>query len=594
MRCHTQRLYCWYAKIEWRKLKTTQTMLGKLLDRRYQVLQVLSAGGFGRTYIAEDTRRPGNPQCVVKHLTPASNEPNYLETARRLFISEAETLEQLGNHDQIPRLLAYFEEHQEFYLVQEFIVGHSLSVELQPNNYWSESQVIQLLQDVLGILAFVHSYGVIHRDIKPDNLIRRASDGKLVLIDFGAVKQVRTQILSDHSQMGATVAIGTPGYMASEQGLGRPRPSSDLYAVGIIAIQALTGLYPSHLQEDPTTGEIFWQYQAQVSAGLAAIVSKMVRYDYRDRYQSADEVLQAIAQLSNSFPPTQLPNRPPSPVSPTQALPVPPARQNAVPVATNSNKLPLLVGVGIAAVVTGVTAAYIRSATAPPLISRQTPESTSSIDTGSSPTSISPSEISSSPDTPRVISLPTNTPDTSTPPTSSSNEFDNVEFPQSNCGDSLPTDPASTVEFYPVFIEDSDRNLSTVKSIFCTDAYRTTRKDTGEVAIQVASFNNRTQAELFSDFMKKKLGSGAVGQPTTYSANSTTETPSKNDCSTVVSDPQPPLNVRSNPDTKRGKIVGKLENGTSLTVVGEQDGWVKISSPVAGWISKTRTKTVCP
>jgi serine/threonine-protein kinase len=196
-------------------------MLGKLLDRRYQVLQVLSAGGFGRTYIAEDTRRPGNPQCVVKHLTPASNEPNYLETARRLFISEAETLEQLGNHDQIPRLLAYFEEHQEFYLVQEFIVGHSLSVELQPNNYWSESQVIQLLQDVLGILAFVHSYGVIHRDIKPDNLIRRASDGKLVLIDFGAVKQVRTQILSDHSQMGATVAIGTPGYMASEQGLGQ-------------------------------------------------------------------------------------------------------------------------------------------------------------------------------------------------------------------------------------------------------------------------------------------------------------------------------------------------------------------------------------
>jgi serine/threonine protein kinase len=566
-------------------------MLGKLLDRRYQVLQVLSAGGFGRTYIAEDTRRPGNPHCVVKHLTPASNDPNYLETARRLFISEAETLEQLGNHDQIPRLLAYFEENQEFYLVQEFIVGHSLSVELQPNNYWSESQVIQLLQDVLGILAFVHSYGVIHRDIKPDNLIRRASDAKLVLIDFGAVKQVRTQMLGDRSQMGATVAIGTPGYMASEQGLGRPRPSSDIYAVGIIAIQALTGLYPSHLQEDPTTGEIFWQHQAQVSAGLASIVSQMVRYDYRDRYQSANEVLEAIAQLSNSFVPTQLPNRPPSPVSPTQALPVPPARQNAVPVATNSNKLPLLVGVGIAAVVTGATVAYIRSATAPPLISRQTPESTSSIDTGSNSTSTPPLEISPSPDTPKVISLPS---PSNSPQASSSNEFDKVEFPQSNCGDSLPTDPASTVEFYPVFIEYSDRNLNTVKSKFCTDAYRTTRKDTGEVAIQVASFNQRSQAELFSDFMKKKIGSGEVGQPTTYTANSTPETPSKNDCSTVVSDPESPLNVRSRPDTKRGEIVGKLENGTSLTVVGEQNGWVQISSPVSGWISKTRTKTVCP
>jgi hypothetical protein len=169
-----------------------------------------------------------------------------------------------------------------------------------------------------------------------------------------------------------------------------------------------------------------------------------------------------------------------------------------------------------------------------------------------------------------------------------------VEFPQATCGDSLPTDPASTVEFYPVFIEYSDRNLNTVKSNFCTDAYRTTRKDNGEVAIQVASFNNRTQAELFSDFMKRKFNSGEVGQPTTYTAKSTTETPSKNDCSTVVSDPESPLNVRSRPDTKLGKIVGTLENGTSLTVVGEENGWVQISSPASGWISKSRTKTVCP
>ncbi|HEY9711738.1 MAG TPA: protein kinase, partial [Oculatellaceae cyanobacterium] len=157
-----------------------QNMLGRLLDGRYQVVQVLSAGGFGKTYIAEDTRRPGNPKCVVKHLKPASNEPNYLQTARRLFLSEAETLEQLGNHDQIPRLLAYFEEDREFFLVQEFIEGHPLSTELQPGDCWSESQVIGLLKDILGILAFVHSYEVIHRDIKPDNLIRRASDGKLV------------------------------------------------------------------------------------------------------------------------------------------------------------------------------------------------------------------------------------------------------------------------------------------------------------------------------------------------------------------------------------------------------------------------------
>ena len=114
-------------------------MLGKLLDRRYEVTQVLGAGGFGRTYLAQDTRRPGNPTCVV---------------------------------NQIPRLLAYFEEDQEFYLVQEFIGGHTLTQELQPGQRWEERQVIGLLQEVLSILDFVHHHGVIHRDIKPDNLGR--------------------------------------------------------------------------------------------------------------------------------------------------------------------------------------------------------------------------------------------------------------------------------------------------------------------------------------------------------------------------------------------------------------------------------------
>ncbi len=573
-------------------------MLGKLLDRRYQVVQVLSGGGFGRTYIAQDTRRPGNPKCVVKHLKPASNDPNFLQTARRLFNSEAETLEQLGNHDQIPRLLAYFEENQEFYLVQEFIVGHSLSLELQPGSYWTESQVIELLKDVLGILAFVHSYGVIHRDLKPDNLIRRTSDGKLVLIDFGAVKQVRTQIATGHTQMGATVAIGTPGYMPSEQGLGRPRPSSDIYALGIIGIQALTQLYPNQLREDPTTGEILWQHQAQVSPGVASVLSKMVRYDYRDRYQSVNEVLQAIEQLSYSFPPTQLPSTPPLPVAPTQTLPVPPPEQNPVPVATASNKFPLLLGVGIAAVVSGVTAfAYIKSVTTPPPISSQNPNSTSGVtaspDISSSLDSTSrgtPSpDKGSSPDSnPRVPSSPLNT-----NPASSSNEFDRTQFPQANCGDSPPTDSASPIEFHPVFIEYSESNLQTVKTNFCADAYKTTRKDSGEVAIQVASFTDRNQAELFSDFMNRKVGSGEVGQPTIYSANSNTETPPQENCSTVVSDPQSPLNVRSTPDDTLDNVVDTLKDGTPLTVVTEQNGWLQISSPVQGWVSKSRTKTVC-
>jgi serine/threonine-protein kinase len=599
-------------------------MLGRLLDGRYQVVQVLSVGGFGKTYIAEDTRRPGNPKCVVKHLKPASNEPNYLQTARRLFISEAETLEQLGNHDQIPRLLAYFEENQEFFLVQEFIVGRSLSVELQPGYYWTESQVIQLLKDVLGILAFIHSYGVIHRDIKPDNLIRRASDGKLVLIDFGAVKQVRSQMTTAQNPMNATVAIGTPGYMASEQGLGRPRPSSDIYSLGIIGIQALTGLYPTQLQEDLTTGEILWQHRVQVSAGLASVLTQMVRYDYRERYESAHEALQALEQLSYSCPPTQLPSTPrealakpserslvseaglspaklsrrESPVSPTEPLPDLANGQNMVRVAADSNKFPLILG-GIAAVVSVVSAiAYIKSATAPPPISRQSPDSTpkvtSSLETGSSPDSTpkvtSSPETGSSPDsTPKVTPPPS-----ITTPAASSNEFENAQFPQLNCGDSLQTNSASPIQFYPVFIKYSQSNLQTIKSNFCADAYRKTRSDTGEVAIQVASFTNRSRAELFSDFMKRKLGSGDVGQPTTFSAKPSTETPTPKNCPLVVFDPQSPLNVRSTPDAKLGKVVGKLKNGTPLSVIAEQNGWLQISSPVQGWISKSRTKTVCP
>jgi serine/threonine protein kinase, bacterial len=267
-------------------------MIGKLLDYRYKVIRVLATGGFGETYIAEDTKRPGNPICVVKHLKPVSRDSKIFDTAKRLFQSEAETLERLGNHDQIPRLLAYFDDSLEFYLVQEFIEGHTLSEELVSGETWTEAQVIQLLDEILNILEFVHQQGVIHRDIKPDNIIRRRSDNKLVLVDFGAVKQLRAGAYPNRSS--ATVAIGTPGYMPTEQGQGKPRPNSDIYALGIIAIQALTGIAPMDLQEDQNTGEILWQHLAPVNQQLATVLNKMVRYHFKDRYQNAAEALQAL------------------------------------------------------------------------------------------------------------------------------------------------------------------------------------------------------------------------------------------------------------------------------------------------------------
>ncbi len=337
-------------------------MIGKLLDHRYQVIRVLAMGGFGQTYIAQDTRRPGNPICVVKHLKPGT-DPRVFDTAKRLFNSEAETLEKLGNHDQIPRLLAYFDENQEFYLVQEYIEGQTLVEELIPGKRWSESQVIQLLQEVLEILEFVHRQGVIHRDIKPDNIIRRASDNKLVLVDFGAVKQLHTQLVTVGGQSSATVVIGTPGYMPTEQGQGKPRPNSDIYSLGIIAIQALTGLQATELQEDPETGEIIWQQSVTVNYRLAAVLSKMVRYHFKDRYQNATEALQACKDAINPVPVLSIPQESPKSrpqVSRVQTIavapanPVKPARQDS----SKSDPLPILIGIllvgGAAALVANV------------------------------------------------------------------------------------------------------------------------------------------------------------------------------------------------------------------------------------------------
>ncbi len=276
-------------------------MLNQLLGGHYRVVQNLQEGGLAKTYIAEDHHRPGHPKCAVKLLKPVSNQPEFLLTARRLFKQEAEILEKLGQHNQIPRLLAYFEENQEFYLVQEFIEGHTLSTELPQGHRWSESKVIQMLQNVLQILQFVHSYGVIHRDIKPNNLIRRQKDGRLVLIDFGAVKQVSAPQMNNHSPLTQkTITIGTQGYMPIEQVRGKPRLNSDIYALGMIGIQALTGVHPLYFREDEE-GEVIWQDLTQVSDELATILTNMVRSHFKDRYQSTIEVLQALQPLAAHY-----------------------------------------------------------------------------------------------------------------------------------------------------------------------------------------------------------------------------------------------------------------------------------------------------
>lgn len=222
----------------------------QLLANRYLILIKLASGGFGKTYVALDNLMPSPLICVIKQLNPPRFDEPTIRISRKFFEIEAKTLQQLGTHDQIPQLLAYFEQEEQFYLVQEYINGIPLSEELLSGKQLNEKETIKILQDVLEVLVTVHQEGVIHRDIKPANLIRRYLDNKIVLIDFGAVKQTSTQMVNSQGQTVQTVIIGTPEYMSSEQSQGYPKYASDIYSLGLVAIQALTGKSPFNLERD--------------------------------------------------------------------------------------------------------------------------------------------------------------------------------------------------------------------------------------------------------------------------------------------------------------------------------------------------------
>lgn len=278
-------------------------LAGQTIYNRYHIVKQLGRGGVGITFLAEDLQC-FNSQCVVKQLKPKSDNPNTLKVARRLFNQEAQILNNLGHCDRIPRLLAYFEYNNDFFLVQELIEGIDLSEEIIPNQPWSEAETITLLQDILEVLQVVQQHNVIHRDLKPSNLMRRNQDGKIVLIDFGSVKQVSTQIVDTSGQVKPTVAVGTKSYMPMEQMMGRPGLYSDIYAVGAIAIQALTGIIPKQLPVD-RDGELIWRdklnHQFRYNPQLLNLLDKMVRYRFQERYGTASEVLRDLEQIKANY-----------------------------------------------------------------------------------------------------------------------------------------------------------------------------------------------------------------------------------------------------------------------------------------------------
>ncbi|MFW6358983.1 MAG: protein kinase domain-containing protein [Chroococcales cyanobacterium] len=290
----------------------TYPLVGQLLYGRYQIIQLLSAGAFGQTYLAEDIARPGKPKCVIKQHQPILNYPNLLKNSRRRFTTEVETLLKIGKHDHIPQLLDYFEENLGFYVVLEFIEGNLLDTELVIHGSCEkcdrEQSTIKLLKDVLNILQFIHQRGIIHSDLKPNNIIKRAYDSQWVLIDFSGASLISTQrtnkIFGESLKVHPLLANSVLGYLPLEQLQGEVHPNSDIYALGMIGIQCLTGIQPDKFPLDLDTGEINWKQGFQNSETLpifgetlTSILSQMVKRDYQQRYQSAREVLEALEPL---------------------------------------------------------------------------------------------------------------------------------------------------------------------------------------------------------------------------------------------------------------------------------------------------------
>jgi serine/threonine-protein kinase len=232
---------------------------------------------------------------VIKQLRPSADAQHVLDMARDLFQREAKILGKIGNHPQLPRLLDYFETNQEFFLVQEFINGKTLQQEVKQGGPFTEAGVRQFLSEALPLIQYVHDSKVIHRDIKPANLIRRDEDKKLVLIDFGAVKDKVTPAQEASDQTALTAyAIGTPGYAPPEQMAMRPVYASDLYAMGVTCVYLLTAKSPKDLDYDPTSGEMMWRNLVHVSDHFASVLQKMLEISIRHRYQSVEAILRDL------------------------------------------------------------------------------------------------------------------------------------------------------------------------------------------------------------------------------------------------------------------------------------------------------------
>jgi serine/threonine protein kinase len=284
--------------------------VGTVLQNRYRIIQILGQGGFGRTYLAEDQRR-FNELCAIKELISTATEASAWEKAKELFHREAAILYQI-EHPQVPKFRERFEQDQRLFLVEDYVAGQTYRAMLAERQAvaktFTEAEVLQLIQLLLPVLEHIHSRGIIHRDISPENIILRDSDAKPVLIDFGVVKELATRLRSPESAMPETT-VGKLGYSPSEQmQTGGAYPSSDLYALAVSAIVLLTGKEPRDLFDE---NQLTWNWQrwVKVNPRFAQVLNRMLNHIPSDRYQSAASVSQALQPLEQvSLPPLNASN----------------------------------------------------------------------------------------------------------------------------------------------------------------------------------------------------------------------------------------------------------------------------------------------
>jgi serine/threonine protein kinase, bacterial len=578
-----------------------------LQSDRYRIIEPLGSGGFSSTYLAEDTHMPSARRCVIKKMRSFTNDPGVYQLIQERFQREAAILEALGEqHSQIPKLYAYFANQGEFLLVQEWIQGQTLAAKFQQQGVFSAVAVQDILVNLLPVLGFIHSQQIIHRDIKPENIILRQQDGKPVLIDFGAVKEVMGTVVNTQGNTTQSIVIGTPGFMPSEQAIGRPVFASDLYSLGLTAVFLLTGKTSQELDTDPRSGEILWQrhlgqaassqalgYQTnqETNSMLARVLDKAIQPHPRDRYSTAWEMLAdiqtptlasspsqthsvpALAQTTAQNPFAQPQSSPASPVPETTGIRTQIAAPgaNSIPISSQSAtaskpsyRFPLA-AIGIFSAV-GVAAALgfalHKPQTSPsPTVAKSTP----------SPTIASPLPTSS-PQPSEVVETPTSA---STPTPVVSTPVELIPVPEPSPNPSLPVPSANES---PV-AADSPNTFKTGRAV---DGQAI------EVDLDSVSKNANGTVDFVYTLGTERIQSQAncqAGTWTTFPENKTHVPQSRATrrmlgvvCTNAGDRPSirqaeiidPPSNVRKRPN---GVIICSLPDRTKINIYGSVGSW---------------------